>query len=35
MAINQAVDRTAMTAAQAQLARVEAEGSADHPYRLR
>ena len=35
MAINQAVDRTALTAAQAQLARVEAEGSADHPYRLR
>ena len=34
MAINQAVDRTAMTAAQAQLARVEAEGSADHPYRV-
>ena len=26
MAINQALDRTAMTAAQAQLARVEAEG---------
>ncbi|HTG80239.1 MAG TPA: hypothetical protein VL553_11650 [Sphingomicrobium sp.] len=35
MAINQAVDRTAMTAAQLQLARVEAEGSAEHPYRLR
>jgi hypothetical protein len=35
MAINQAVDRTAMTAAQLQLGRVEAEGSAEHPYRLR
>jgi len=35
MAINQAVDRTAMSAAQLQLARVEAEGSAEHPYRLR
>lgn len=35
MAINQAVDRTAMSAAQLQLARVEAEGSADHPYRMR
>ena len=35
MAINQAVDRTAMTAAQLQLARVDAEGSADHGYRLR
>ena len=35
MAIKQAVDRTALTAAQAQLARVEAEGSAEHPYRLR
>jgi hypothetical protein len=35
MAINQAVDRTAMTAAQLQLARVEAEGSAEHPYRAR
>jgi hypothetical protein len=34
MAINQALDRTAMTAASAQLARVEAQGSADHPYRL-
>ena len=34
MAINQAVDRTAMTAAEAQLARVDAQGSADHPYRL-
>jgi hypothetical protein len=34
MAINQAVDRTAMSAAQAQLARVEAEGSADHGYRV-
>ena len=35
MAINQAVDRTAMTAAQLQLARVGAEGSVEHPYRLR
>jgi hypothetical protein len=35
MAINQAVDRTAISAAQAQLARVEAEGSAEHGYRLR
>ena len=35
MAINQAVDRTAMSAAQLQLSRVAAEGSADHPYRLR
>jgi len=35
MAINQAVDRTAMSAAQLQLTRVEAEGSAEHPYRLR
>lgn len=35
MAINQAVDRTAISAAQAQLARVEAEGSAEHPYRVR
>jgi len=35
MAINQAVDRTAMSAAQLQLARVEAEGSAEHTYRLR
>ena len=34
MAINRALDRTAMTAAQAQLARVEAEGCADHPHRL-
>ena len=34
MAINQAVDRTAMTAAQSQLARVRAEGSADHGYRV-
>ncbi len=33
MAINRALDRTAMTAAQAQLARVEAEGCADHPHR--
>jgi len=32
MAINQALDRTAMTAAAAQLARVDAQGSADHPY---
>jgi hypothetical protein len=35
MAINQAVDRTAISAAQAQLARVEAEGSAEHAYRVR
>ena len=34
MAINQALDRSAMTAAEAQLARVDAQGSADHPYRL-
>ena len=34
MAINQALDRTAMTAAQAQLARVEAQGCDDHPHRL-
>jgi hypothetical protein len=34
MAFNQALDRTAMTAAQAQLARVEAQGCADHPHRL-
>jgi len=34
MAINQAVDRTAITAAQAQLARVEAGGSAEHAYRV-
>lgn len=35
MAINQAVDRTAMTAAQAQLVRVEAQGSVGHGYRTR
>ena len=35
MAINQAVDRTAMSAAEAQLARVDSQGSVDHPYRLR
>src|SRR4029453_6411706 len=35
MAINQAVDRKAMSAAQLQLARVESEGSAEHPYRVR
>jgi hypothetical protein len=35
MAINQAVDRTAMSAAQLQLARVGADGSAEHPYRAR
>jgi hypothetical protein len=35
MAINQAVDRTAMTAGQLQLARVGFDGTADHPYRLR
>jgi hypothetical protein len=34
MAINRALDRTAMTVAQAQLARVEADGCADHPHRL-
>lgn len=34
MAIKQALEGTAMTAAQAQLARVEAEGSVDHPHRL-
>ncbi len=34
MAINRALDRTATTAAQAQLARVEADGCADHPHRL-
>ena len=34
MAIKRALDRTAMTAAQAQLARVEADGCADHPHRL-
>jgi hypothetical protein len=34
MAINQALDRSAMTAAEAQLARVDVQGSADHPYRL-
>ena len=33
MAINQALDRTAMTAAQAQLARVESQGCLDHPHR--
>jgi hypothetical protein len=33
MAINQAFDRTALTAAEAQLARVDAQGSSDHPYR--
>lgn len=33
MAIKQAVDRTAMTAAQAQIARVGAQGCVDHPYR--
>jgi hypothetical protein len=33
MAINRALDRTALTAAQAQLARVEADGCADHPHR--
>ena len=33
MAINQALDRQALSAADAQFARVEANGSADHPYR--
>ena len=34
MAIKQAVDQTAASAAHAQLARVEAQGSIDHAYRL-
>ena len=34
MAINQAVDRAAISAAEAQLARVGAHGCVDHPYRL-
>ena len=34
MAINRALDRTASTAAEAQLARVESQGCVDHPYRL-
>jgi len=34
MAINQAVDRSAMSAAEAQLARVGSQGSVDHDYRL-
>ena len=34
MAINQAVDRVAASVADAQLARVAAQGSADHAYRL-
>ncbi|MGH6728763.1 MAG: DUF6975 family protein, partial [Sphingomicrobium sp.] len=33
MAINQAVDRTATSAAEAQLARVGSQGSVDHAYR--
>ncbi len=33
MATNQALDQGAATAAQAQLARVEADGIVDHPYR--
>ena len=33
MAINQALDRTALTAAQAQLARVGSQGCIDHPHR--
>src|SRR5678816_4573600 len=33
MAINQALDRTAMTVAATQLARVDTQGSVDHPYR--
>ena len=33
MAINQAFDRTAVSAAQAQLLRVESEGCVDHSYR--
>lgn len=34
MAINQAVDRSAITAAEAQLARVASQGSTEHAYRL-
>ncbi|HEY0629504.1 MAG TPA: hypothetical protein VGD23_09255 [Sphingomicrobium sp.] len=34
MAINRALDRTALTAAEAQLARVESQGCSDHPHRL-
>jgi hypothetical protein len=34
MAINRAFDRAALSAAEAQLARVEAEGCAKHPHRL-
>jgi hypothetical protein len=34
MAINQAVDRAVVSIAEAQLARVAAQGSADHAYRL-
>ena len=34
MATDRALDRTAMTVAQAQLARVEADGCADHPHRM-
>jgi len=34
MAINQAVDRAAVSAADAQFARVEAQGSLAHPHRL-
>ena len=34
MAINQAVDRMAVSVADAQLSRVAAQGSADHAYRL-
>ena len=34
MAINRALDRTALTASEAQLARVEAQGCVDHPHRL-
>lgn len=34
MAINQAVDRSAITAAESQLARVATQGSTEHAYRL-
>ena len=34
MAINRALDQTALTAAEAQLARVESVGCVDHPHRL-
>ena len=34
MATNRALDRAALTAAEAQLARVESQGCVDHPHRL-